>query len=153
MLNYHFILPSFKYLFFLDTPSKSNYTMLTRSVLSSLALAGIGSAQSLPHIQTGGLVQNTSRYETRLRVDNGTYGPEIEEVHYCKATSRSVFPCKTLTTTQITTSGLLVSPLHLTDESLQHTHAATTTTHLELLSMKRQKSHTLTERSICHQTS
>ncbi|KAI7352743.1 major royal jelly protein [Hortaea werneckii] len=56
--------------------------MLTKSILCSLALAGIGSAQSLPHIQTGGLVQNTSRYETRLRVDNGTYGPEIEEVHY-----------------------------------------------------------------------
>lgn len=26
--------------------------------------------------------QNSSR--TRLRVDNGTYGPEIEEVHYCE---------------------------------------------------------------------
>ena len=26
--------------------------------------------------------QNSSG--TRLRVDNGTYGPEIEEVHYCK---------------------------------------------------------------------
>jgi hypothetical protein len=25
--------------------------------------------------------QNSSG--TRLRVDNGTYGPEIEEVHYC----------------------------------------------------------------------
>jgi hypothetical protein len=22
--------------------------------------------------------------ETRLRVDNGTYGPDVEEVHYCK---------------------------------------------------------------------
>ena len=26
--------------------------------------------------------QNSSG--TRLRVDNGTYGPEIEEVHYCE---------------------------------------------------------------------
>jgi hypothetical protein len=27
--------------------------------------------------------QNSSG--TRLRVDNGTYGPEIEEVHYCES--------------------------------------------------------------------
>lgn len=26
--------------------------------------------------------QNSSG--TRLRIDNGTYGPELEEVHYCK---------------------------------------------------------------------
>ncbi|OTA22729.1 hypothetical protein BTJ68_14136 [Hortaea werneckii EXF-2000] len=77
----NFLSLNYSCLFSLDTISTS-YTMLTTSVLCSLALAGIGSAQSLPHIQTGGLVQNTSRYETRLRVDNGTYGPEIEEVHY-----------------------------------------------------------------------
>lgn len=54
--------------------------------LTGLAIAATGLAQSVPTIQTGGLVQNGERYETRLRVDNGTYGPEIEEVHYCKAT-------------------------------------------------------------------
>ena len=30
--------------------------------------------------------QNSSG--TRLRVDNGTYGPEIEEVHYCESRPR-----------------------------------------------------------------
>ena len=40
--------------------------------LASLALAGISAAQVT--------FQNSS--STRLRVDNGTYGPEIEEVHY-----------------------------------------------------------------------
>jgi len=30
--------------------------------------------------------QNSSG--TRLRVDNGTYGPEIEEVHYCEFSLR-----------------------------------------------------------------
>jgi len=30
--------------------------------------------------------QNSSG--TRLRVDNGTYGPEIEEVHYCESHPR-----------------------------------------------------------------
>ena len=30
--------------------------------------------------------QNSSG--TRLRIDNGTYGPEIEEVHYCESQSR-----------------------------------------------------------------
>lgn len=41
---------------------------------------------SLPNdynsISTDGLVANTSRYNTILRVDNGTYGPPVEEVHY-----------------------------------------------------------------------
>ena len=34
--------------------------------------------------------QNSSG--TRLRVDNGTYGPEIEEVHYCKTGSQRLLP-------------------------------------------------------------
>lgn len=33
-------------------------------------------------ISTEGLVSNSSRFNTILRVDNGTYGPPIEEVHY-----------------------------------------------------------------------
>lgn len=36
---------------------------------------GIGAAAQVT-------AQNSSG--TRLRVDNGTYGPEIEEVHYCE---------------------------------------------------------------------
>lgn len=33
-------------------------------------------------IATEGLIGNSSRFNTILRVDNGTYGPAIEEVHY-----------------------------------------------------------------------
>ncbi|KAF2771917.1 hypothetical protein EJ03DRAFT_11438 [Teratosphaeria nubilosa] len=58
--------------------------MLFTKVTASLALASNAIAQStsLPAIATAGLVQNSPRYSTRLRVDNGTYGPLIEEVHY-----------------------------------------------------------------------
>ncbi|KAK4544579.1 hypothetical protein LTR36_004151 [Oleoguttula mirabilis] len=56
--------------------------MLTAPLLTTLSLAAGGLAQSISTIQTEGLVQNGSRWDTRLRVDNGTYGPEIEEVHY-----------------------------------------------------------------------
>ena len=59
--------------------------MLSISAIATLAFAAIGLAQTFPqHIQTDGLVQNSTKYNTRLRVDTGTYGPEIEEVHYCK---------------------------------------------------------------------
>ncbi|ETN44670.1 uncharacterized protein HMPREF1541_10340 [Cyphellophora europaea CBS 101466] len=41
---------------------------------------------SLPNdynsVSTDGLISNSSRYNTILRVDNGTYGPQLEEVHY-----------------------------------------------------------------------
>ncbi|KAK5116534.1 hypothetical protein LTR85_009159 [Meristemomyces frigidus] len=56
--------------------------MLSAPLLTALSFAAGGLAQSLSTIQTEGLVQNGSRWDTRLRVDNGTYGPEIEEVHY-----------------------------------------------------------------------
>jgi hypothetical protein len=45
------------------------------SSIASLAL-GIGAATAQA------TYQNSSG--SRLRVDNGTYGPEIEEVHYCE---------------------------------------------------------------------
>ena len=47
--------------------------MLFTTVLTTLSLA----ASALSQVT----FQNSS--QTRLRVDNGTYGPEIEEVHYC----------------------------------------------------------------------
>ena len=47
--------------------------MLTRLLIALLA-AGSAIAQVT--------YQNSS--QTRLRVDTGAYGPEIEEVHYCK---------------------------------------------------------------------
>ena len=73
------------------------------------ALAGIVTAQNVSlaqdyTISTDGLVANTSRYDTILRVDNGTYGPEIEEVHYywnywpiglAVASSGRIFVCYT----------------------------------------------------------
>lgn len=57
---------------------------------ASLLLAALAQAQDSSYaslqqgntIATEGLVANTSRYDTILRVDNGTYGPPIEEVHY-----------------------------------------------------------------------
>ena len=59
--------------------------MLSLPVIATLSFAASGLAQTWPEtIQTDGLVQNGSRWQTRLRVDNGTYGPEIEEVHYCE---------------------------------------------------------------------
>ena len=73
------------------------------------ALAGIVTAQNASlaqdyTISTDGLVANTSRYDTILRVDNGTYGPEIQEVHYywnywpiglAVASSGRIFVCYT----------------------------------------------------------
>ncbi|KAK0251656.1 hypothetical protein LTS09_013346 [Friedmanniomyces endolithicus] len=54
--------------------------MLFRSCIA-ISLAGIALAQE--HISTAGLVQNNAtNAPTRLRYDNGTYGPEMEEVHY-----------------------------------------------------------------------
>ncbi|KAK5073314.1 hypothetical protein LTR24_010361 [Lithohypha guttulata] len=57
---------------------------------AALFLAGLTQAQNSSYaslqqgntIATEGLVANTSRYDTILRVDNGTYGPPVEEVHY-----------------------------------------------------------------------
>jgi hypothetical protein len=50
--------------------------MLYSSIASLASLAlGIGAAAQATY-------QNNSG--SRLRVDNGTYGPEIEEVHYCE---------------------------------------------------------------------
>lgn len=48
--------------------------MMLTNVLTTLTFA----ASALCQVT----YQNSS--DTRLRVDNGTYGPEIEEVHYCK---------------------------------------------------------------------
>ena len=58
--------------------------------LATCLLAAVVQAQNTSYaslqqgntIATEGLVANTSRYNTILRVDNGTYGPAIEEVHY-----------------------------------------------------------------------
>lgn len=51
------------------------------------ALAAASSAQNVTlddynSIPTAGLVSNDSRFDTIVRVDNGTYGPEMEEAHY-----------------------------------------------------------------------
>jgi len=57
--------------------------MLYQKTLAALSLASTALAQQ--HIATDGLIQNNSTSaSTRLRYDNGTYGPLIEEVHYCK---------------------------------------------------------------------
>jgi len=62
--------------------SLSHDKMLFRSCIA-ITLAGIALAQE--HISTAGLIQNNATgAPTRLRYDNGTYGPEMEEVHYCK---------------------------------------------------------------------
>ena len=45
------------------------------SSIASLALSIGAAAQATYHNSSSG---------SRLRVDNGTYGPEIEEVHYCE---------------------------------------------------------------------
>ncbi|KAJ9653486.1 hypothetical protein H2198_007328 [Neophaeococcomyces mojaviensis] len=53
--------------------------------LSGIALAQNESFVGLQQdntVSTEGLIQNSSRYNTILRVDNGTYGPAVEEVHY-----------------------------------------------------------------------
>ena len=74
--------------------------MLYPSIVS-LALS-IGAAAQVTY-------QNSSG--SRLRVDNGTYGPEIEEVHYCESSPRSntTLPNRYLSTlthqTQTTTNG------------------------------------------------
>jgi hypothetical protein len=52
-----------------------------------LALAAVACAQNASlaqdnTISTDGLISNSSRFNTILRVDNGTYGSTIEEVHY-----------------------------------------------------------------------
>lgn len=50
--------------------------------IASIVGAQNASLQQGNTISTEGLVANTSRYNTILRVDNGTYGPPIEEVHH-----------------------------------------------------------------------
>lgn len=50
------------------------------SALFGLAAAQNASLAQDDTISTDGLIANSSRYDTILRVDNGTYGPEIEEV-------------------------------------------------------------------------
>ena len=52
-----------------------------------LSLLGLTCAQNASLAQdntiaTQGLVGNSSRFDTILRVDNGTYGNPVEEVHY-----------------------------------------------------------------------
>ncbi|KAK4553778.1 hypothetical protein LTR86_009276 [Recurvomyces mirabilis] len=55
--------------------------MLVQSLIGVASLAGAALAQDT--IATAGLVQNNATgAPTRLRYDNGTYGPEVEEVHY-----------------------------------------------------------------------
>ncbi|KAH0835172.1 hypothetical protein AYO21_10878 [Fonsecaea monophora] len=54
---------------------------------ASLALASLATGQNAGltqdnTISTEGLISNNSRFDTILRVDNGTYGPMVEEVHY-----------------------------------------------------------------------
>lgn len=49
--------------------------------------------------------QNSS--QTILRTDNGTYGPEIEEVHYCKMSYLQEFCDSTLTQIQTMANGRL----------------------------------------------
>lgn len=51
-------------------------------LLVSIVKAQNASLQQGNTISTEGLVANGSRYNTILRVDNGTYGPSVEEVHY-----------------------------------------------------------------------
>lgn len=58
---------------------KLSFTLLG---LFGSAIAQNASLQQDYTISTEGLVANTSRFNTILRVDNGTYGPAIEEVHY-----------------------------------------------------------------------
>lgn len=51
-------------------------------LFSSLASSQNANLQQGDTTSTAGLIPNNSRYDTILRVDNGTYGPAIEEVHY-----------------------------------------------------------------------
>jgi hypothetical protein len=88
--------------------------------LSLLTLAVLAFSQNASLLQdntisTAGLIvgNTTSRFQTTLRVDNGTYGPPIEEVHYfhnywpiglaVSSTSR-VFVCYTRGTYNYTVS-------------------------------------------------
>ncbi|KAK3074263.1 hypothetical protein LTR53_003424 [Teratosphaeriaceae sp. CCFEE 6253] len=55
--------------------------MLSLKSLAVLSLASATLAQEI--VSTAGLIQdNSTGASTRLRYDNGTYGPGIEEVHY-----------------------------------------------------------------------
>ena len=71
------------------------------SSIASLALS-IGAAAQATYENSSG---------TRLRVDNGTYGPEIEEVHYCEffpranTTLSSQYNVSTNSSDQTTTNG------------------------------------------------
>ncbi len=87
------------------------FTLL--GALIGLVKAQNASLQQDNTISTDGLVANTSRYNTILRVDNGTYGPEIEEVHYyynywpiglSVASSGRIFVCYTRGTYDYTVS-------------------------------------------------
>ncbi|EMC96369.1 hypothetical protein BAUCODRAFT_33697 [Baudoinia panamericana UAMH 10762] len=55
------------------------------ALLTACSLAGVGYSQVIGQdtISTAGLIQNNATSaNTRLRYDNGTYGPAVEEVHY-----------------------------------------------------------------------
>ena len=60
----------------------TSMSFLAFGALLSVVVAQNGSLTQDHTISTDGLIANTSRYNTILRVDNGTYGPAIEEVHY-----------------------------------------------------------------------
>lgn len=45
---------------------------------TAVALASIAIAQNATFQTPAETIQ------TRLRVDNGTYGPDVEEIHYCE---------------------------------------------------------------------
>lgn len=72
-------------------PTNKLYTLTMQlSIVLLMFLSGIALAQNESFVglqqdntvSTEGLIQNSSRYNTILRVDNGTYGPAVEEVHY-----------------------------------------------------------------------
>ena len=90
------------------------------SAIASLAF-GVGATAQVTS-------QNSSG--TRLRVDNGTYGPEIEEVHYCTFTlPRLLFkPVQTLTFQKTTTNGPSALQPHQMDVFLHLTPEVTTAT-------------------------
>lgn len=56
--------------------------LYTLPILLGVVTAQNASLQQSDTTCTAGLVTNSSRYNTILRVDNGTYGPAVEEVHY-----------------------------------------------------------------------
>lgn len=62
---------------------------MLKSAVTSLLLAVTALSQEI--ISDAGLGYNSSLpLQTILRVDTGRYGPEIEEVHYCKLRSCSL---------------------------------------------------------------